>query len=196
MPASPSVFKTLPNSSSTAVDGGPLSHRLLRKTPQPDSSPPSVFSHPQGHCDLMGVCSWENRLQCTVISNGAISKDSQRILMKTRKLLAAKSNCSPGLPAPPPAAKKPWAASPRRAGRKIHFAFSNVFHSSHFPGSSRWEARHKLIAIGLRDPEKHRVRQQQIWANRLWNSHLKKKMPLSFCQSCLNTAAYKASEES
>ena len=67
----------------------------------------------------------------------------------------------------------PEQASSQRAGKKIHFVFSDAFHGSHSPGSFRWEAG-MLIAAGPRDPEKHTVWRQQVWAKRLWNSHLKK----------------------
>lgn len=115
-----------------------------------------------------------NQLQRTVIANGAIPKDSQRILMKTRKLSTAKSNCSLVLPAPPPAAKNLSQLRTKKQGGKS-ILHSVAFHSSHFPGAFRQLTRHMLIARAPRDPERHRVWQQQIWANRLWNSHFEKK---------------------
>ena len=68
----------------------------------------------------------------------------------------------------------PEQASSQRARKKIRLVFSDAFQGSHSPGSFRWEARHMLIAAGPRDPEKHRAWRQQVWAKRLWNSHLKK----------------------
>lgn len=133
----PSIFETLQNSSSVVIDRGPLSQRLVSKTPQPGCFPPAIFSCPQA--TVIWGCIWQteqhNQLQSTVVSNGAIQKDSQRILMKTRKPLAAKSNCGPGLPAPLASANNPQASFfPQEQGKKIYFAFSSIFHSSHFLG--------------------------------------------------------------
>lgn len=132
MSAFPPVLKTLQNSSSAVVDGG-SSHKGCWARPLGQPVPHLQSSLGLRATVIWWVCEAERTAQ-TARANGAIPKNSQRILMKTRKLQATKSNCSSGLPAPPPSAKNPWASIAPNSREKNPFCIQQSSTAATFQG--------------------------------------------------------------